>query len=303
VEIHVVDSCLRNGHGGSPTGVVLDDAFASDTERMGVVSELGVSHVGFVAPRTMSDGATPVRFFTATGELQGCGHGTVAVHAVLHNGDPGVEVTRQQFTGGRTFPVRSVLTTNGVMSWFDQGPVALTPATTDDALSEILVALGLSVDDVGELTKPVIASPGAPRLLLPVRTDPTLWAIRPDLARLTDACRTHGLLGCFVYSPVSVAENSGAANSGAENSGAENSGATTSARMFAPAIGVPEDIANANSTGCLAAHLAASRVARRVSVDQGDAFGRPSTILSEAYPTLDGWTTSVGGVAIMRQAT
>ena len=43
--------------------------------------------------------------------------------------------------------------------------------------------------------------------------------------------------------------------------------------MFAPSIGVPEDIANANSTACLAAYLAGEghRVLR---VDIGDSLGR-----------------------------
>ena len=50
-------------------------------------------------------------------------------------------------------------------------------------------------------------------------------------------------------------------------------GGRYAARMFAPSIGVPEDIANANSTACLAAHLAAG-----VAVDMGDSLGRPATI-------------------------
>jgi trans-2,3-dihydro-3-hydroxyanthranilate isomerase len=47
--------------------------------------------------------------------------------------------------------------------------------------------------------------------------------------------------------------------------------------MFAPSIGVPEDIANANSTACLAAHLG-----RGLAVDMGDALGEPATILADA---------------------
>jgi predicted PhzF superfamily epimerase YddE/YHI9 len=66
------------------------------------------------------------------------------------------------------------------------------------------------------------------------------------------------------------------------------------ARMFAPAIGVPEDIANANSTGCLAAHLNAPLL----RVDQGDARGFPSTVLASA----DGGRVRVGGVAVVRAA-
>jgi len=53
---------------------------------------------------------------------------------------------------------------------------------------------------------------------------------------MTAACRRYRLLGCFVYlSP--VGDRPGAA------------------RRFAPAIDVDEDVANANSAGCVAAHL------------------------------------------------
>ena len=67
--------------------------------------------------------------------------------------------------------------------------------------------------------------------------------------------------------------------------------------MFAPAIGVPEDIANANSTGCLAAHLLVTGRSADVEVDQGDALGHPSTVYASATRTAHGIATSVGGSA------
>ncbi|MEW1824227.1 PhzF family phenazine biosynthesis protein [Streptomyces sp. NPDC088196] len=63
------------------------------------------------------------------------------------------------------------------------------------------------------------------------------------------------------------------------------------ARMFAPSIGVPEDIANANSTACLAADLA-GRGVTEIAVDMGDALGSPATITASARPVL-----RLGGVA------
>jgi predicted PhzF superfamily epimerase YddE/YHI9 len=67
--------------------------------------------------------------------------------------------------------------------------------------------------------------------------------------------------------------------------------------MFAPAIGVPEDIANANSTGCLAAHMLATGRDPEVAVDQGDALGHPSTVYATAASTDRGIATRVGGAA------
>jgi trans-2,3-dihydro-3-hydroxyanthranilate isomerase len=67
--------------------------------------------------------------------------------------------------------------------------------------------------------------------------------------------------------------------------------------MFAPAIGVPEDVANANSGGCLAAHLLITGHSPTVAVDQGDALGRPSTVHATATRTGRGIATRVGGTA------
>jgi predicted PhzF superfamily epimerase YddE/YHI9 len=55
--------------------------------------------------------------------------------------------------------------------------------------------------------------------------------------------------------------------------------------MFAPAIGVPEDIANANSTACLATALHATGALGvgpsrpgRLAVDMGDSLDSPATV-------------------------
>lgn len=74
------------------------------------------------------------------------------------------------------------------------------------------------------------------------------------------------------------------------------------ARMFAPAIGVDEDVANANSTGCLAAHLLDTTGAQTVAieVEQGDTLGRPASVLASARRGPAGITTRVGGLAVVR---
>jgi predicted PhzF superfamily epimerase YddE/YHI9 len=67
--------------------------------------------------------------------------------------------------------------------------------------------------------------------------------------------------------------------------------------MFAPAIGVGEDLVNANSSGCLAAHLHAAHGRTSIEVEQGYTAGRPSLVRAT---TTDGISTRVGGTAIIR---
>ena len=70
--------------------------------------------------------------------------------------------------------------------------------------------------------------------------------------------------------------------------------------MFASAIGVGEDIVNANSTGCLAAHLHAAHGQSDIAVEQGYTTGRPCLVLAAATTTGEGISTRVGGTAVIR---
>jgi PhzF family phenazine biosynthesis protein len=224
-----------------------------------------------------------VRFFTAAGELPSCGHGTVAAVAVLAAAD-GATFRGRLRIGGRLVAAAGVVGPGGVVeAWFDGAVVALRPAVPEE-VAGVLEALAL--DPAALDGAPVVADPGRPRLLLPVAGREVLDALRPDHDRLAAATGRAGLLGCFAYAPPSPAA--------ATDPGAP---ARTAARMFAPAIGVPEDVCNANSAGCLAAHLLATGRAADVIVDQGDALGSPSSVHASARRTPDGLAMTLTGTA------
>ncbi|NUR28550.1 MAG: PhzF family phenazine biosynthesis protein [Catenulispora sp.] len=291
-DVTLVDACLREGAGGSPTAVII-----SDTP---VPVPPAASHLAVIAPQS-PDGIHRIRFFTSAGELPNCGHGTIAALAVLVASQLATSelATDDSFAGRLAIGGRLVeavgrpLPGGGVEAWFDQGTV--TVAKPDDAaVADVLGALGLDTGDLddgdldnGDLDKPfspVIASPGRPRLLLPLRSPVRLAAVVPDQARLAEVSARHDVLGCFAYARRDEGRSSG----------------RLAARMFAPAIGVPEDVANANSSGCLAAYLLSIGENPAIAVDQGDTLGRPSTVYAEASYTPDGIRTRVGGVARLR---
>jgi len=114
-------------------------------------------------------------------------------------------------------------------------------------------------------------------MLIPVADRAVLAALTPDLDRLREACDLLGLLGCYVYTAPVV-------------------DGRLAARMFAPSIGVPEDIANANSTACLAAHLS-RRGFTTLTVDMGDSVSSPATVTATIETGPDGARVEVGGVA------
>ncbi|MFF7774795.1 PhzF family phenazine biosynthesis protein [Streptomyces tanashiensis] len=331
----VVHACVRDGRGGSPTAVLDDGPFGEDVRRR-VPKEAGTSHAVFVSPRPARDGLPvySLRFFTSEGELPSCGHGTVAALGYLAARADTDAYRVFLRVAGRTFPGWAERKGSYAEVGFAYGPVELRePAAGESEL--VLPALGIAPDTLGRpealrpdplgrpetpvpgtlgrpetpvpgtLGRPEtpvpdtlgpdtpgrpgalapgpvrpgvrVASVGRPRLLVPVASRSGLAALAPDMERLRAACDRLGLLGCYVYS---VPSPSG----------------RVAARMFAPSIGVPEDIANANSTACLAAHLAGRGIGR-IAVDMGDSLGSPATI---SATTRDGVVRLGGGVLITR---
>jgi trans-2,3-dihydro-3-hydroxyanthranilate isomerase len=256
--ITLVQACLRGGGGGSPTAIVTEETWLSDDERRQVPELANASHAVFVDAEA-EEGAVLLRFFTREGELPACGHGTVAALALLaeHAGGPEYQA-RLRTAAGREIRGRAERQGDLMAAEFEAGRVGLREPTAEE-VARVLPALGLAAQSPSSGT--CVATLGRPRILVPVSSRSVLDALDPDLRLLRDACLGLGLLGCYVYTVPAHAEP------------------RSSARMFAPAIGVPEDIANANSTACLAAHLHASGAGTsRVTVHMGDSLGSPATI-------------------------
>lgn len=270
--VAVVNACTRDGQGGSPTAVVIDDAMLTDDDRHAIARRTGTSHTAFIDTSTAD--APMVRFFTSAGELTNCGHGIMAAQAVLLHRSGATEHHGSQRTAGRTFATTAIRRHNGIEVWFDQGVIALADYA-DATAGGIIAALDLQRADIAADVR--VASPGTPRLLVPVRDHLTLLSMQPDFDRLATECRRLGYLGCFTYALSPTAR-------------------TAAARMFAPAIGVNEDIANANSVGCVAAHLLDTSGNGEIEIHQGDTLRSPSSIFASATCTGSGIVARIGGV-------
>jgi trans-2,3-dihydro-3-hydroxyanthranilate isomerase len=260
VAITVVEACLRQGAGGSPTAVVWDTGL-DERFWMRIPRHVGTSHAVIIAPPSGPDDRSPVpavRFFTADDELAACGHGTIAALAFLADHARTEDYRTVLQTPARRFAADAARTGTSFTAGFDPGQVALRAATRREReLGAHALRPGAGVLD----SEICVASIGRPRLMVPVASAAALRELSPDMTSLRQACDELGLLGCYCYTAMSAGR--------------------VAARMFAPSIGVPEDIANANSSACLAALLAREGIAQ-VAVDMGDSLGRPSTIVTSA---------------------
>lgn len=284
VPVAIIDACLRDGRGGSPTAVMWDAGL--DPESCKHVPLLtGTSHVVVLAEHdapiqpARAGTLTPnpevaVRFFTGDEELPGCGHGTVAALAFLAEASERTiyEVTLHGRT--RRFAGRAVKAGTTITADFDPGQVSVRPASPEErdlAVDSLKLRAEILAEEV------CVGSSGKPRLLVPLTSGAALRELAPDLAGLRVGCDRLGLLGCYVYTASTPAGH-------------------LAARMFAPSIGVPEDIANANGTACLMAKLGRDRISQ-ITVDMGDSLDRPATILAAVDGAGSGRRIRVGGSA------
>lgn len=273
----IVDACVRQGSGGSPTSV-LWDVVMSESERRQVPKLACTSHAVFVSPiaRTAFGHQVALRFFTAAGELPACGHGTVAALAFLAADSRKSDYVAELRAGGRSFAGRAIRSTQGYSAMFDPGEITLRPATPEECR-----LVHASFGDHPEIrsARACVANAPRPRLLVEVQSDAELMRLAPNLELLGEGSKELQLLGCYVYS---LGSNDGRLR----------------ARMFAPAIGVPEDIANANSTACLAVRLARDG-ALQIDVEMGDSLGTPSTVTATTERNGSALRVRVGGSAVV----
>ncbi len=232
---------------GNQLAVFIDGRQLEGTEMQRVARELALSETVFVLP-PREGGDAHLRIFTPTAELPFAGHPTlgtaVLVGLALERDAIGLE------TGMGLVRARVRRGERGSLSATVEQPIPSWSAFAD--AGPLLEALGVEGSQL-----PVECYENGPRhVLVALATAQEVARLKPDLASLAEL----GKLNVSCFAP---------------------SGERWKTRMFAPAIGVPEDPATGSAAGPLAAHLARhGRIAfgQRIEIEQGAEIGRPSLL-------------------------
>jgi PhzF family phenazine biosynthesis protein len=148
-----------------------------------------------------------------------------------------------------------------------QGGVEISPPLVEENQSEIMRALGLVTTDLDERCPIQIASTGHSKVMVGIKKRETLNALQPDMMRLTAISRIIGCNGYFVFTFDSDSKD-----------------ILTHGRMFAPAIGIPEDPVTGNANGPLGAYLVHHQILSAADGTvtfrgkQGEAINRPGIV-------------------------
>lgn len=272
MKFFIVDAFTEHPFGGNTAGVVLlRDAFFPDEDvMMHVADELRYSETVFV--RRAARNVWHLRYFTPRGEVNLCGHATVAAFTVLFRRWIAEGPCRARTGAGELEVVA------GPEVMMQMAAPSIVSTLGDANTREVLCAVGLGDSTPVELPVQVVST-GLPDVILPVADVATLNALRPDMEAVGALTQR---LGAVSFHAFALADD----------------GYTAHVRNFAPAYGIPEESATGTANGALTHYLATHGVIAPGDHRflQGEAIGHPSTVATCLAP--DG-TVKVGGPAVI----
>lgn len=271
--------------GGNPLGVFLDGSSLMPAQMQTIARELNLSETAFVLPPVDPTHTLLLRIFTPAMELPFAGHPTVGTAVVLaelgiiaKNGS----VVFEEAAGA--VPVRLEQHPHGITATLQspKKPHRMDPGVGDIAI--VAELLGLTPQDVP--SPPLAYSAGVPFLFVAVKSQAALAAARVNLTQWNQRLAQTTTPHMFVYAMDDW-----------------RNGRHIYARMFAPAMGIPEDPATGGAAAALTAllcDLQGIRETTRWTIDQGREMGRPSRLSIRAvFAAGQLSTVEVGGSAVV----
>jgi trans-2,3-dihydro-3-hydroxyanthranilate isomerase len=265
----IVDVFTTTPLEGNGVGVFTDARGLSNGTMQRLARELNLSETVFLLP-AREEGDCQLRIFTPASELPFAGHPVLGAAFVA-----GCSLGRDMIgieTGAGLVPVELTREAGRVVFGRMRQPIPTWRAYEREA--ELLRALGTKRSGL-----PVEAYSNGPlHVYIELNSAEAVAGLRPDmfaLGALGEVC-----VSCFA-----------------------GSGASFKTRMFAPALGVPEDPATGSAAGPLSVHL--SRYGRvpfgeEIEIRQGAEIGRPSLLYARTAGTPEQIDrVEVGGSAVI----
>lgn len=274
LRVFQVDAFTDHIFTGNPAVVVLDGDALSDAEMQLVAREIGTGDCAFLLRPNGPDHDLRMRFFTPTREVPYVGHATIAAHVVRATATGEAPHRLRQQSGIGNVEVDVVKAAKGYSVTVRQ-PAAKCVRILDAAeLHALLDALGVGSNDLDTRCPVEIYALRATRMLIGLKQSAALAHMKPDFATLARLTPHLGADGYFVFTTAGEVKN-----------------CLTEARMFCPAIGIPEDAVSGNAHGMLGAYLVRHGLLTERDGKiafcgaQGAALGRPGLVQVEIETT------------------
>lgn len=281
MKLYIVDAFTTQRFSGNQAGVALlstEEPEPADAFCQALAAELKHSETAFVRP-TGPD-SFRLRYFTPEGEVDLCGHATIAAFTTLREAEGLAPGTYRASTLAGELSIQ----VSDQAVWMDMAPPVEGRNFSPEEGAELYASYGLSTADCPEGFAPMVVSTGLQDILLPVSTAEALDRAEQDERAVTELSERYGVVGVHMFWPCLNGE------------------AAAHCRNFAPLYAIPEEAATGTSNGALTYYLY-----RRGKVSagaenrfvQGEKMGKPSEILSRLTEGPDGVQVRVGGRAVL----
>lgn len=277
MKVYVMDSFSDRIFGGNQAGVVLADKALEPAVMQQVAAELKHSETAFV---WQTEEGNRLRYFTPAGEVDLCGHATVAVFALLRRLGRIEDGTQKALTRAGALEIE----VSGETVWMDMAPPKTLGILPEESWEELYGAYGLTLEDRPADLPPEIVSTGLADIMMPVRDHETLLRAVQDERTVTELSRRFDVTGVHMF--------------------CLGEGAVYCSN-FAPLYDIPEECATGTSNGALTYYLYERSLVepeRENLFLQGEHMGRPSRILSRLTVQDGAVRVRIGGQAVMSLA-
>ena len=277
MKVYVMDSFSDRIFGGNQAGVVLADKALEPAVMQQVAAELKHSETAFV---WQTEEGNRLRYFTPAGEVDLCGHATVAVFALLRRLGRIEDGTHKALTHAGALEIE----VSGETVWMDMAPPKTLGILPEESWEELYGAYGLTLEDRPADLPPEIVSTGLADIMMPVRDHETLLRAVQDERTVTELSRRFDVTGVHMFCL------------GEEAVYCSN---------FAPLYDIPEECATGTSNGALTYYLYERSLVepeRENLFLQGEHMERPSRILSRLTVQDGVVRVRIGGQAVMSLA-
>lgn len=277
MKVYVMDSFSDRIFGGNQAGVVLADKALEPAVMQQVAAELKHSETAFV---WQTEEGNRLRYFTPAGEVDLCGHATVAVFALLRRLGRIEDGTHKALTRAGALEIE----VSGETVWMDMAPPKTLGVLPEESWEELYGAYGLTLEDRPADLPPEIVSTGLADIMMPVRDHETLLRAVQNERTVTELSRRFDVTGVHMFCL------------GEEAVYCSN---------FAPLYDIPEECATGTSNGALTYYLYERSLVepeRENLFLQGEHMERHSRILSRLTVQDGAVRVRIGGQAVMSLA-
>lgn len=291
MKFYIVDAFTDILFGGNPAGVVILEKgtdFPKDETMRKTAAELRYSETAFV--KQTGEKEFQIRYFTPAAEVDLCGHATIGSFFAL--ADAGLVRFGSACLCNTLAGKLNIDLSMGFVLMDMGAPEEIGKITEKAARHELYSIMGLSEENQGEVHGgekagsvliPEMISTGLPDIMMPVRNEDELAAIKPDFPSLSSLSEKYGVVGVHAFT---INTKDGAVH----------------CRNFAPLYDIDEEAATGTSNGALTYYLYKNGLLEQGAENlfiQGEAMNRPSKIRSRLTASANGVRIQVGGSAVI----